>query len=82
MSVGNTRSKVIRRKSEACHRDFPKRTVKFPVSIMTWDCMPTKGLGQLCFMESTVNASRYINIVENYLVSSLPSTVTFDENMF
>lgn len=82
MSVGDTRSKVIRRKSEAYHRDCLKRTVKFPGSIMIWGCMSAKGLGQLCFIESTVNASRYINILEDYLVPSVPSLVTFHEYMF
>ena len=63
MSVGDTRCKEIRRKREA-YRDYLKRTVKFPGSIMRWGCMSAMGLGQLCFMGSMVNASRYINILE------------------
>ena len=81
MSVRHTHSKVIR-KSEAYHRDCLKRTVKFHWSIMIWGCMSENGLVQLCFIESTVNASRYINILENYLLPLLQSLVTFDKYMF
>ena len=45
-------------------------------------CMSAKGLEQRCFIESTVNASRYINILENCLVPSVPSFVTFDKTSF
>ena len=55
MSLGDIRSKVIKRKSEAYHRDCLKRAVKYPGSIMIWDCMSAKGLGKLYFVESTVN---------------------------
>lgn len=57
-------------KTEAFHKDCFKRTVKFPQGIMVWGCMSAKGLGTLHFIESTVNAAKYQDILEHSLLPS------------
>lgn len=82
LSVGDSGSKVIRTKKEAYHRDCLKRTVKFPASVMVWGCMSAKGLGQLCFVENSINAVCYINILKENLLPSIPKITTFNEYIF
>lgn len=68
--VGDYRKRVIREKTEAFHKDCLKRTVKFPQGIMVWGCMSAKGLGTLHFIEGTVNAAKYQDILEHSLLPS------------
>nr|CAA82360.1 putative transposase [Drosophila hydei]prf//2013359A transposase [Drosophila hydei] len=72
VSVGDTRKRVIRKRSETYHKDCLKRTTKFPASTMVWGCMSAKGLGKLHFIEGTVNAEKYINILQDSLLPSIP----------
>lgn len=65
--VGDSRSRVIRRKDEAYHTDCLKRKVKFPASVMVWGSMSAKGVGRLHFVEGIVNANKYIGILQTYL---------------
>lgn len=69
--MGDSRSQVIRRKEEAFHTDCLKRKVKFPASIMVWGCMSARGVGNLYFIDGTVNAKVYINILEQNLLPSI-----------
>lgn len=39
---------------------------------MVWGCMSARGVGKLCFLEGTVNASKYQQILENELLPSIP----------
>lgn len=71
VAVGDSRSRVIRSKHEAFHPDCLKRTVKFPKSLMVWGCMSAKGLGTLEFIESTVNAPKYQEILTKSLLPSV-----------
>lgn len=80
--VGDTRKRVIRKKNEAYHRDCLKRTVKFPASVMVWGCFAARGVGKLHFIEGTVNAEKYIRILEDHLLPSVPMITTFDEFVF
>lgn len=82
LCVGDMRTTVIRTKKEAYHRDFLKRTVKFPASIMIWGCMSAKSLGQLHLIDNTVNAVRYINILEKHLMASADKLSSFGEFTF
>lgn len=82
LEIGDTRTKVIRKKNEAFHRDCLKRTVKFPASVMIWGCMSAKGVGKMCFIENTVNAARYINILEEHLMESVETFSSFGEYTF
>lgn len=69
------RKRVIRRKDEAYHKDCLKRTVKFPASVMVWGCMSRAGVGRLHFVDGTVNAQKYIQILEASLLPSIDDLV-------
>lgn len=75
VSVVDQRGRVIRNKKEAFHKDCLRRTVKFPAGQMVWGCMSHKGVAPLCFINGTVNAAKYQNILVEYL---LPSIQTFE----
>lgn len=46
-------------------------TVKFgKLSIMIWGCISSKGVGDLAFIEATMDAQQYLNILKSHLVSS------------
>lgn len=82
VSVGDARRRVIRNKTEAYHKDCLKRTVKFPASIMVWGCISAKGVGQLHFIDGMVNAEKYINILEESLLPSIPKLADCGEYTF
>lgn len=71
VSVGDSRSRVIRSKTEAFHKDCLKRTVKFAKGLMVWGCMSSKGIGTLEFIDGTVNAEKYQRILAASLLSSI-----------
>ena len=66
--VGDSRSRVIRRKHEAFHPDCLKRKVKFPASVMVWGSMSSRGVGKLHFIEGTVDTNKYLDILEESLL--------------
>lgn len=39
---------------------------------MVWGCMSAAGVGKLHIIDGTVNGTKYINILENYLLPSIP----------
>ena len=80
VSVGDQRGRVVRNKHEGFHESCLKRTVKFPAGQMIWGCMSNKGVAPLCFIDGTVNANKYQNILQEHL---LPSMQQFNcsENM-
>lgn len=69
--VGDHRKRVIRNKTETFHKDCIKRIVKFPKGIMVWGCMSAGGMGSLKFIDGTVNADKYQQILENTLLPSI-----------
>lgn len=69
--VGDNRKRVIRTKKEAFHKDCLKRTVKFASGVMIWGCMSAKGVGEMQFINGTVNAAKYQEILENNLLRSI-----------
>lgn len=69
--VGDSRSRVIRKKEEAYRTDCLKRKVKFPASVMVWGSMSARGVGSLHFVEGIVNADKYIHILESHLKPTL-----------
>lgn len=73
VTVGDERKKVIRNKGEAFHTDCLKRKVKFPASLMIWGCMSAQGVGRLQFIDGTVNATGYQEILKTSLLPSIPS---------
>jgi hypothetical protein len=80
--VGDYRKRVIRSKEEAFHKDCLKRTVKFPKSVMIWGCMSARGLGKYQFIEGTVNAVKYQEILQNSLLPSLQFLYPQDDFIF
>lgn len=82
LEIGDVRSKILRKPTEAYHRDCLKRTVKFPASVMIWGCMSANGVGRLCFIENTVNAAKYISILEENLLPSIESLSSFGDYIF
>lgn len=80
--TGESKTKVIRKSNEAFHSDCLNRQVKFPASVMIWGCMSSKGVGQLQFIDGTVNSSKYIQILENNLLPSISNLVDLDEFIF
>lgn len=46
-------------------------TVKFgKMSIMVWGCISSKGVGELAFIETTMDAGKYLSILKCHLVNS------------
>ena len=49
---------------------------------MIWDCVFANGMEKMCFIQNTVNAAGYINILQENLIPSIPNITTFDEYTF
>ncbi len=68
--VGNHRRHVLRAKEEgdlpACHQ----RSVQKPASLMVWGCISAYGMGSLHVLEGTMNAERYIKVLEQHMLPS------------
>ncbi len=47
-----------------------KSSVKFPQSVMIWAAMSSAGVGPLCFLKSTVNATIYQEVLSTSLLPS------------
>ncbi len=68
--VGNHRRCVLRAKEEgdlpACHQ----HSVQKPASLMVWGCISAYGMGSLHVLEGTMNAERYIKVLEQHMLPS------------
>ncbi len=68
--VGNHGRRVLRAKEEgdlpACHQ----RSVQKPASLMVWGCISAYCMGSLHVLEGTMNAERYIKILEQHMLPS------------
>ncbi len=68
--VGNHGRHVLRAKEEgdlpACHQ----RLVQKPASLMVRGCINAYGMGSLHVMEGTMNAERYIKVLEQHILPS------------
>ncbi len=68
--VGNHGSRVSRAKEEG---DLPacyQRSVQKPASLMVWGCISAYGMGSLHVLEGTMNAERYIKVLEQHMLPS------------
>ncbi len=68
--VGNHGRRVLRAKEE---RDLPacyQRSVQKPASLMVWGCISAYGMGSLHVLEGTMNAERYIKVLEQHMLPS------------
>ncbi len=70
ISFGNQGPRVWRKCGEVHNPCCLKSSVKFPQSVMIWAAMSSAGVGQLCFLKSTVNAAIYQEILEHFMLPS------------
>ncbi len=70
ISFGNQGPRVWRKRREAQNRCFLKSSVKILQSVMIRAVMTSAGVGQLCFLKSTVNATIYRDILEHFMLPS------------
>ncbi len=68
--VGNHGRRVLRAKEEgdlpACHQ----RSAQKPAFLMVWGCISVYGMGSLHVLEGTMNAERYIKVLEQHMLPS------------
>ncbi len=50
-----------------CHQ----RSVPKPASLMVWGCISAYGMGSLHVLEGTMNAERYIKVLEQHMLTSI-----------
>ncbi len=68
--VGNRRCRVLQAKEE---EDLPacyQRSVQKPASLMVWGCISAYSMGSLHVLEGTMNAERYIKVLEQHMLPS------------
>ncbi len=68
--VGNHRRCVLCAKEEG---DLPacyQHSVQKPASLMVWGCISAYGMGSLHVLEGTMNAERYIKVLEQHMLPS------------
>ncbi len=70
ISFGNQGPRVWRKSGEAQNPCCLKSSVKFSQSVMIWAAMSSAGVGPLCFLNSTVNAAIYQEILEHFMLPS------------
>lgn len=71
LNTSDSRKSVIRKPEEAFQQSCIRTTVKFPASVMVWGFMSGEGVGSLYFIEGTVNAAKYREILETSLMPTL-----------
>ncbi len=47
-----------------------KRSVQKPASLMVWGCISAYGMGSLHVLEGTMNAEKYIKVLEQHMLPS------------
>ena len=62
--------------------DCLKKTSRFPKSFMISDCMSFKGPIEMVIIISTINVLVYIEILDNFLISSIENWFGDDEIIF
>ncbi len=68
--LGNHGCRVLRVKVEG---DLPacyQRSVQKPASLMVWRCISVYGMASLHVLEGTMNAERYIKVLEQHMLPS------------
>ena len=83
ISFGNKgRPRVWRKKGERNTDGCLRRNVKFPQSVMVWGAMSSAGVSDLCFLESSVNAAVYQDILEYFMMPAADQLVGDNEFIF
>ncbi len=75
---GRNGRRVLRTKEEKDHPDCYQQQVQKPGSVMVWGCVSALGKGNLHFCDGTINAEKYIEILEHiyaaFKKTSFPGT--------
>uniref|UniRef100_A0A8C1C7B0 Tc1-like transposase DDE domain-containing protein n=1 Tax=Cyprinus carpio carpio TaxID=630221 RepID=A0A8C1C7B0_CYPCA len=61
---------VIRTKEDKDKPSCYQRSVQKPASLMVWGCMSACGMGSLHIWKGTINAERYIQVLEQHMLPS------------
>ncbi len=67
---GRNGCRVLRTKEEKDHPDCYQQQVQKPGSVMVWGCVSALGKGNLHFCDGTINAEKYIEILEHNMLPS------------
>ena len=67
---GNHGRRVLRTKDERDHPACYQRSVQKPASLMVWGCISAYGMGSLHIWKGTINAERYIEVLEQHMLPS------------
>ena len=65
---GKCGRRVLRTKEEKDHPDCYGRKVQKPASVMVWGCVSASGMGNWHICEGTINAERYIQVLEQHML--------------
>ncbi len=68
--VGNHGRRVLRAKEEGDLSACYQRSVQKTASLMVWGCISAYGMGSLHVLEGTMNAERYIKVLEQHMLPS------------
>ncbi len=69
-SFGKLGCHVIRTKEDKDNPSCYQRSVQKPASLMVWGCMSACGMGSLHIWKGTINAERYIQVLEQHMLPS------------
>ncbi len=61
---------VIQTKEDKDNPSCYQRSVQKPASLMVWGCMSACGMGSLQHLKGTINAERYIQVLEQHMLPS------------
>ncbi len=61
---------VIRTKEDKDNPSCYQRSVQKPASLMVWGCMSACGMGSLHIWKGTINAERYMQVLEQHMLPS------------
>ncbi len=61
---------VIRTKEDKDNPSCYQHSVQKPASLMVWGCMSACGMGSLHIWKGTINAERYIQVLEQHMLPS------------
>ncbi len=68
--VGNHGCLILRAKEEGDLLACYQRSIQKPASLMVWGCISAYGMGSLHVLEGTMNAERYIKVLEQHMLPS------------
>ncbi len=68
--VGDHGCHVLRAKEEGNLPACYQHSVQKPASLMVWGCISAYGMGSLHVLEGTMNAERYIKVLEQHMLPS------------